>query len=395
MSKQTFKRFESTAHLGFCHNLLTHSPVVDDNIPDRPTKFMMKTSKKPTDLARFAIENDHNKNTITKKNVVGSGSTSGDNSIINPRNPLHSQDSMIGFQFAHRFVARMTSNVSQISGFSDDQDEDFDHDGLITHHDGSWDEEVREQGTIKSKIVQAYFQAGGIPFCLIFLLISAGFQMLRISADFQLNNNNPKQQSPSATIKTYLILSGCALIVSAFGNIFGLQFGANARKIIHESLLTNVFKTKPHLFEILSPGRFISRFSQDMLIIDQKLPPCFQRMILVSFICAGAMMVNVIQSPWFLVFAVPSLLIYWYIQHFYRKTAREIHRIESSTRAPCLDQLSNTYSNLITVRAFKEQTRVFNQFCDAVNANTTVPLIYFIGRKYISEGFFLHLSPAF
>ena len=150
-----------------------------------------------------------------------------------------------------------------------------------------------------------------MPFCLIFLLVSAGFQMLRISADFQLNN--PSQQASSEIIKTYLGLSGCALIMSAFGNVFGLQFGANARKIIHQTLLTNVFKTKPHLFEILSPGRFISRFSQDMLIIDQKLPPCFQRMILVSFICVGAMMVNVIQSPWFLVFAIPSLLIYWYI----------------------------------------------------------------------------------
>ena len=69
---------------------------------------MMKTSKKPTDLARFAIENDQNKNNPKKI-------------VENPRNPggnpLHSQDSMIGFQFAHRFVARMTSNVSQISGF--------------------------------------------------------------------------------------------------------------------------------------------------------------------------------------------------------------------------------------------------------------------------------------
>ena len=101
--KQTFKRFESSAHLGFCHNLLTHSPIMDDNIPDKP-KFI-KPNKK-ADLARFAIENDHKKK-------------------IDPRNPLHSQESMIGFQFAHRFVARMTSNASQISGFSDDQDEDF------------------------------------------------------------------------------------------------------------------------------------------------------------------------------------------------------------------------------------------------------------------------------
>ena len=47
------------------------------------------------------------------------------------------------------------------------------------------------------------------------------------------------------------------------------------------------------------------------------------------------------------------------------------HSLWISPRAPCLDQLSNTYSNLVTIRAFKEQRRVFNQFCDSVNANTT------------------------
>ena len=96
--------------------------------------------------------------------------------------------------------------------------------------------------------------------------------MIKIGADFTLNF--PDQTS---LLQNYLLLSGIALVISAIGNIFGLKFGANARKSIHDELLLNVFKTKNHLFESLSPGRFISRFSQDMLIIDQKLPPCFQR----------------------------------------------------------------------------------------------------------------------
>ena len=99
--------------------------------------------------------------------------------------------------------------------------------------------------------------------------------MIKIGADFTLNF--PDQTS---LLQNYLLLSGIALIISAIGNIFGLKFGANARKSIHDELLVNVFKTKNHLFESLSPGRFISRFSQDMLIIDQKLPPCFQRNVL-------------------------------------------------------------------------------------------------------------------
>ena len=79
-------------------NLKFFLSLVEDSIHDRP-KFIRPNKK--TDLTRFAIENDHHKKKID---------------AITPRNPLHSQESMIGFQFAHRFVARMTSNASQISG---------------------------------------------------------------------------------------------------------------------------------------------------------------------------------------------------------------------------------------------------------------------------------------
>ena len=86
----------------------------------------------------------------------------------------------------------MTSNASQlsgVSGFSDDQDiEDFEHDGLITHLDGSWEEEDREKGHIKAKVVTAYFKAGGIYNFVFFLLLSIGFQSTKIFSDFLLKN---------------------------------------------------------------------------------------------------------------------------------------------------------------------------------------------------------------
>ena len=65
---------------------------------------------------------------------------------------------------------------------------DFEPDGLITHHDGSWEEEEREKGHIKTKVITAYFKAGGIGNFVFFLVLSIGFQSTKIFSDFLLKN---------------------------------------------------------------------------------------------------------------------------------------------------------------------------------------------------------------
>ena len=361
-----FKRLESSAQLGFCHNVMIHSPLMEEE--QESTQSFLKHcrstktgTKKPADLARMAMQNEQKKN----KKIE-----------------LNAQDSMIGFQFAHRFVSRMTSNTSQlsgVSGFSDDdrQDDDFEHDGLMTNHDGSWEEEDREKGNIASKIIQTYFKAGGISNLIFFLLFSIGFQALKIFSDFLL-----KEPQDNFMVQ-YLTFASSAVLLSIGANVFGQNLGAQARKNLHQMLLTNVMKIKPYLFEMLPSSRFISRFTQDTFIIDQKLPSCLQRLTLVTFICIGAVTVNAIQSHIFLAFAIPLIIIYWLIQHFYRRTSRELQRIESSTRSPYLSHVNNTLCSLVTLRAFREQQRCTNQFCDHLDANTTALLLTQSGSRWL------------
>lgn len=49
-------------------------------------------------------------------------------------------------------------------------------------------------------------------------------------------------------------------------------------------------------------------------------------------------------TPWFLLSIPPFLLIYWYLQHIYRKSAIAIQRLESLTRAPLFSDFSESLS---------------------------------------------------
>ena len=259
---------------------------------------------------------------------------------------------------------------------------DFELDGLITHHDGSWEEEEREKGHIKTKVITAYFKAGGIGNFVFFLLLSIGFQSTKIFSDFLLKN--PQMIDGYDFLTMYLLSTAIALLLSICANIFGQNLGCKARKILHKNLLEHIMIVRPYLFEMLPPSRFISRLAQDTFIIDQKLPSSVQRMSLVAFICLGAIIVNAIQSPIFLAFACPLILFYWAIQHFYRRSSIELQRIESATRSPYLSHLSNTLCSLVTLRAFNEESRLTNQFCDHLDANSTALLLLQSSSRWLS-----------
>ena len=182
----------------------------------------------------------------------------------------------------------------------------------------------------------------------------------------------------------YLSSTAIALVLSICANILGQNLGCKARKILHKNLLEHIMIVRPYLFEMLPPSRFISRLAQDTFIIDQKLPSSVQRMSLVAFICLGAIIVNAIQSPIFLAFACPLILFYWAIQHFYRRSSIELQRIESATRSPYLSHLSNTLCSLVTLRAFNEESRLTNQFCDHLDANSTALLLLQSSSRWLS-----------
>lgn len=60
--------------------------------------------------------------------------------------------------------------------------------------------------------------------------------------------------------------------------------------------------------------------------------------------------------PWFTLYLVPIFWAYWRIQDMYRKTAREMKRLNSSARSPIFQHFDETLSGLITIRSNRPKT---------------------------------------
>jgi len=258
----------------------------------------------------------------------------------------------------HSRIMRLTSNssaVSGVSGFSDDyreEEEEPDPDALLLTAEGEpGGLENREYGHILPSVYVAYLAAGGPALVATFLFLSVALQAVKVRMDFLLRDWSLSDNSRNTSyLGWYVSCSVVTLVLSCFANFAGQIMGARARTSLHCKMLRNLLRCPLDRFEACPTGRIINRFSYDMFVVDQKLPSSVQRLVLVSLICLSALAVNVMQSPWFIVFAVPALAVYWWLQHFYRATSRELQRLDSISRAPVLSHFSDSLGGLVTIR---------------------------------------------
>ena len=227
---------------------------------------------------------------------------------------LASRESILSL--VHTKVLRLASNSSAISGFSDDFRDDDNDDGLITTGEGAG-KEAREYGSISTNVYYQYFKAGGLGMLALFAVLSVGMQSVKVYMDYMLKDwivQDASQSSLLAYFMTYVVLSCVVTVLTYCYNIIGQWIGANARKQLHDMMVDNIFQYPVDLFEAYPIGRLLNRLSCDMFVIDQKLPSCLQRLVMVSLICLSSLVVNFIQSPFLIPCAIPMIGTYWWVQ---------------------------------------------------------------------------------
>ncbi|CAB4057871.1 ABCC9 [Lepeophtheirus salmonis] len=351
--------------------------------PNRPSNHAGEFQR----MRSFIVNTNKNINLTSNRNAGGRSSLHRDSMVLSNLMPMHSNSEPEGFitdtvaplkrrsivlEPPHNRVMRLTSNSSQISsisGFSDDFfDEEEDEEGLVYKSQGGQSHENREYGSIDIGVLTVYFKAGGIFLAGFFVILSFVLQSVKVYMDFLLRDWSMEEKNSDKLIayfSFYGSLSVIVILISCVANLIGQLIGARARTKLHNDMIQNIMYCPLELFEAFPIGRIINRISHDIFIVDQKIPPCIQRLIMLSFVCIAALAVNSIQSPVFLIFALPMISIY------------------CITRAPVLSHFSDTLSGLITVRAFGEQTRFINELCEKVDTNTSAFLILQSGCRWL------------
>ncbi|XP_057315929.1 ATP-binding cassette sub-family C member 10-like isoform X2 [Hydractinia symbiolongicarpus] len=241
------------------------------------------------------------------------------------------------------------------------------------------EEEKKEEGYISLNVYKSYWKAVGNSLAASVIMFLLLMQASRNVSDWWLaywishvkaNDNTTvysdyrqelSQTHVSHDVKHYLYIYagiGAANSVFTFLRAFFFAYGGiQAARHLHKKLLHAILHAPIFFFDVTPIGRILNRFSSDTYAVDDSLPFMMNIMFAQVFGVFGTIIVTCYGIPWFTAVLVPIGAIYYYTQHHYRKTSRELKRLCSITLSPIYEHFSETLSGLMTIRAFRESHR--------------------------------------
>ncbi|XP_026479872.1 ATP-binding cassette sub-family C member Sur-like [Ctenocephalides felis] len=295
----------------------------------------------------------------------------------------------------HKIISRLMSDASDITVDLNDLASCETHQisslSEYNYNQRTAENQERIYGTIPLNIYLYYIKCCGIKICTLYIFLAFLWQGLRLFADMSLGNwsrenmesyegFDQSHEKAFSLLSTYCYQSAICALVSLLCAFSGQWAGLVARSNIHEYLTTAVLKDNNIYGEI---GSTINRFSTDMSVIDKKLCSSIQRLVQFLLLCLCAILVNCIVSLWFLVVTIFIGTAYYAVQKFYRRSSRELQRLESLSRSPIFTLFSDTCRGAQTIRIYSKSKEFSRLMFLKLDDNTNSQLLLDTSARWL------------
>ncbi|TYI05186.1 hypothetical protein ES332_A10G070900v1, partial [Gossypium tomentosum] len=202
----------------------------------------------------------------------------------------------------------------------------------------------------------------GYLFLSLAILSQFGFVIFQAAATYWL----------AISIQIPKISSG--LLIGVYTGISTLSavFCILASKAFFYGFINSIFKAPMLFFDSTPVGRILTRASSDLSILDFDLP------LSIGFVAAGSIelvaAIGVIAFvTWeVLIVAILVMIAVTYIQRYYLASARELIRINGTTKAPVMNYAAETSIGVVTIRAFNMVDGFFKNYLKLVDTDATL-----------------------
>nr|CAB3468202.1 unnamed protein product [Digitaria exilis] len=178
--------------------------------------------------------------------------------------------------------------------------------------------------------------------------------------------------SAALLVGAYSGLSIFSCLFAYFRSYFAAILGLKASKAFFSGLMDSVFKAPMSFFDSTPVGRILTRASSDLSIVDFDIPYSM------AFVTTGG--IEVITTvlvmgtvTWqVLVVAIPVTITMVYVQRYYVSSARELVRINGTTKAPVMNYASESILGVVAIRAFAATDRFIHRNMQLIDTDATM-----------------------
>ncbi|GFZ01477.1 multidrug resistance-associated protein 14 [Actinidia rufa] len=175
----------------------------------------------------------------------------------------------------------------------------------------------------------------------------------------------------SELILVYTLI-GCGMSVLLLPrSYFIVILGLKTSNAIFSKLMTSVFRAPMSFYDSTPLGRILSRVSSDLSVVDLEL--AFKLTISIGSTMNtyfGFGVLAILAWP-FLFVIIPMVIVTIFLQRFYFASAKELMRIDGTTKSSVANHLAESIAGVVTIRAFEEEDRFFTENLQLIDANAS------------------------
>ncbi|KAH9104022.1 hypothetical protein AeMF1_019798 [Aphanomyces euteiches] len=141
-----------------------------------------------------------------------------------------------------------------------------------------------------------------------------------------------------------------SIVLVWWRTIYLLFLSIKCSMTLHSKLLAKVIQAPVNTFFDITPvGRILNRFSGDLDQVDSQLPFFGVLFLQFAFQIIAVAIVCAVSSPFILIIYVPMLYLFYKVQAFFNASSGDLKRLESVSRTPVVNLISETNSGLSTI----------------------------------------------
>ncbi|KAL1814376.1 hypothetical protein ACET3Z_016950 [Daucus carota] len=233
------------------------------------------------------------------------------------------------------------------------------------------EEEEKEIGDVGWKPFLDYIKISrGTLFLCYTVLSQLGFAGLQAAASIWLafGVQVPKI-SIFVLIGVYTALSTLSSFFVYLRSLFSAILGLKASKAFFSGFTDSIFRAPMLFFDSTPVGRILTRASSDLSTLDFHIPFsfCFVLAGVVDLFSTIGIMALVTWQV--LIVGIIATVLSKYLQGYYQPSARELMRINGTTKAPVMSYAGETALGVVTVRAFNMEERFLHKYLKLVDTD--------------------------
>ncbi|TMW58096.1 hypothetical protein Poli38472_011684 [Pythium oligandrum] len=229
-------------------------------------------------------------------------------------------------------------------------------------------EEDRAVGSVTKKTYAKYLASSGWSVAIVTALLVLLFTLVQVVIFFcdwfvSRWSKGVYQLSEYQSMGIYLGLIGLSAVLTLGRGILFTEMGVRCSEKIHATYIRKVLLAPVTTFFDVTPvGRILNRFSRDLDQVDSPLPYYALMMLTIWFQMGAAFIICAVSTPFVLILYVPLTGAFFYVTRFFQRSARELKRLDSISRSPFLNLVSETVHGIDTIRSYG-RTDDFSRKC--------------------------------